>query len=202
MIILRQKIYANQDYEGLNMFQRIAKRNKRNQLARQIKRGKQAANSTLKNDIASANRFANDQLDMLKKSEFNNSDKERGLATKDILNRNQQMVNDAFSNRNKKYDELLEKSSKKKERINQSFVRDNDPDYNVSTITNTYKTPPKVIPASQKTPQTIQGQQEKGMGLGGKIAIGTGIAAAGYGAYRLIKARKDKKKAEEAEQQK
>lgn len=49
-----------------------------------------------------------------------------------------------------------------------------------------------LVPQNNQTPQ-----QKQGLGTMGKVAIGAGVAAAGYGAYRMLKARKERKEAEE-----
>lgn len=208
MIILRQKQYARQDYAGLNMWQRIAKRKDRNKIAYQLKKGQSAANSALSSNITSANRTANDQLSMLENSDFAKSRNEKALATKDILNKNQQDVNNAFAQRNQEYSRLLRKAGRKDNRAAQRYTKDVTPDYGVSEVTSTYKAPV----APPKTAQTQSGntvalnnqtpQQKQGLGTMGKVAIGAGVAAAGYGAYRLLKARKERKEAEEEQENK
>ena len=61
-------------------------------------------------------------------------------------------------------------------------------------------------PATTPVSQTLQAtttqpqiQQKQGIGTMGKVAIGAGVAAAGYGAYRVIKAKKQKQQEEETE---
>ena len=207
MIILRQKQYARQDYAGLNMWQRIAKRKDRNKIAYQLKKGRSAANSALSSNIASANRTANDQLSMLENSDFAKSRDEKALATKDILNKNQQDVNNAFAQRNQEYSRLLRKAGRKDNRAAQKYTKDVTPDYGVSKVTDTYKAAPqpqvtKTGSGKSATINTQPQQQRQGIGLGGKLAIGAGVAAAGYGAYRLLKARKERKEAEEEQENK
>ncbi len=206
MILLRQKIFADRDYAGLNMFQRIMKRADRNRLARQIQRGRERANSVMNDSIKRSNNTAKTELDMLANSDFSRSKRENDLATKDILNRNQQNVNNAVNARNQEYDRLLNRADRKDRRISRRYVKDRTPDYGVKTVTKTYKEAPK--PAAPKTSTNVptttsapatQPQQRQGIGFGGKLAIGAGVAAAGYGAYRLIKARRQRQQAEEGE---
>jgi hypothetical protein len=151
----------------------------------------------MNNSIEASNRSAIQDLDILANSDFAKSKRERNLATKDILNQNQQNVNNAFAQRNQEYDRLLRKAGKKDRRISRRYVKDVTPDYGVNKVTNTYRSAPTTTTPTKTTTTTTtipQTQQKTGMGFGKKVAIGAGVtagvAAAGYGAYRLIKARK------------
>jgi hypothetical protein len=64
--------------------------------------------------------------------------------------------------------------------------------------TQTYiKNNPSAPISHPSTPTISVTQPKQGMSLGGKVALGAGIAAAGYGAYRLLKNRRQKKQEEE-----
>ena len=210
MILLRQKIFADKDYAGLNMLQRGMKRIDRNWIAWRTKRGRSRANKVMNNSIEASNRSAIQDLNTLANSDFAKSKRERNLATKDILNQNQQNVNNAFAQRNQEYDRLLRKADRKDRRISRRYVKDVTPNYGVNKVTNTYRPAPTTTTPTTPTKTTTttttiipQTQQKTGMGFGKKVAIGAGVtagvAAAGYGAYRLIKAKKQKQQEEETE---
>lgn len=205
MIILRQKQYAAKDFEGVNtalgakMLQW-----KRNRQASKLMKARKQNNAALQGQIAAINQGAQANLDKLGNTGLNAKSQE--VVRRNILNQNQADVNAAIQARNAHHSEAL--GSVKRSKVSTASRPVKTSEYNVSEITSTYKAP--VSPT--KTAQTQSGnivalnnqtpQQKQGLGTMGKVAIGAGVAAAGYGAYRLLKARKERKEAEEEQENK
>lgn len=205
MIILRQKQYAAKDFEGVNtalgakMLQW-----KRNRQASKLIKARKQNNAALQGQIAAINQGAQANLDKLGNTGLNAKSQE--VVRRNILNQNQADVNAAIQARNAHHSEAL--GSVKRSKVSTASRPVKTPEYNVSEVTSTYKAPV----ALPKTAQTQSGntvalnnqtpQQKQGLGTMGKVAIGAGVAAAGYGAYRLLKARKERKEAEEEQENK
>lgn len=205
MIILRQKQYAAKDFEGVNtalgakMLQW-----KRNRQASKLIKARKQNNAALQGQIAAINQGAQANLDKLSNTGLNAKSQE--VVRRNILNQNQADVNAAIQARNAHHSEAL--GSVKRSKVSTASRPVKTPEYNVSEITSTYKAPV----APPKTAQTQSGntvalnnqtpQQKQGLGTMGKVAIGAGVVAAGYGAYRLLKARKERKEAEEEQENK
>lgn len=205
MIILRQKQYAAKDFEGVNtalgakMLQW-----KRNRQASKLIKARKQNNAALQGQIATINQGAQANLDKLSNTGLNAKSQE--VVRRNILNQNQADVNMAIQARNAHHSEAL--GSMKRSKVSTASRPVKTPKYNVSEVTSTYKAPV----APPKTAQTQSGntvalnnqtpQQKQGLGTMGKVAIGAGVAAAGYGAYRLLKARKERKEAEEEQENK
>ena len=205
MIILRQKQYAAKDFEGVNtalgakMLQW-----KRNRQASKLIKARKQNNAALQGQIAAINQGAQANLDKLGNTGLNAKSQE--VVRRNILNQNQADVNAAIQARNAHHSEAL--GSVKRSKVSTASRPVKTPEYNVSEVTSTYKAPV----APPKTAQTQSGntvalnnqtpQQKQGLGTMGKVAIGAGVAAVGYGAYRLLKARKERKEAEEEQENK
>lgn len=208
MIILRQKQYAAKDFKGVNtalgakMLQW-----KRNRQASKLIKARKQNNAALQGQIAAINQGARANLDKLGNTGLNAKSQE--VVRRNILNQNQADVNVAIQARNAHHSEAL--GSVKRSKVSTASRPVKTPEYNVSEVTSTYKAPvapPKtaqtrtgntvaLVPQNNQTPQ-----QKQGLGTMGKVAIGAGVAAAGYGAYRLLKARKERKEAEEEQENK
>lgn len=202
MIILRQKQYAAKDFAGVNTaFGAKMLQWKRNWKARGLKKQRAENNAIMQGQIASINQNAQKNLDKLGSTGLN--EKAQEVVRKNILNQNQADVNAAIQARNANHTAALNSVNRSKVSTASRPVK--TPDYNVSEVTSTYK-----APVPQNTAQTKSGntavlnqqtpQQKQGLGTMGKVAIGAGVAAAGYGAYRMLKARKERKKAEEEQE--
>lgn len=205
MIILRQKQYAAKDFEGVNtalgakMLQW-----KRNRQASKLMKARKQNNAALQGQIAAINQGAQTNLDKLGNTGLNAKSQE--VVRRNILNKNQADVNAAIQARNAHHSEAL--GSVKRSKVSTASRPVKTPEYNVSEVTSTYKAPV----ALPKTAQTQSGnavvlnnqtlQQKQGIGTMGKVAIGAGVAAAGYGAYRILKARRERKEAEEEQENK
>lgn len=205
MIILRQKQYAAKDFEGVNtalgakMLQW-----KRNRQASKLMKARKQNNAALQGQIAAINQGAQANLDKLGNTGLNAKSQE--VVRRNILNQNQADVNAAIQARNAHHSEAL--GSVERSKVSTASHPVKTPEYNVSEITSTYKAP--VAPT--KIAQTQSGntvalnnqtpQQKQSLGTMGKVAIGAGVAAAGYGAYRFLKARKERKEAEEEQENK
>lgn len=203
MIILRQKQYAAKDFEGVNtalgakMLQW-----KRNRQASKLIKARKQNNAALQGQIAAINQGAQANLDKIGNTGLNAKSQE--VVRRNILNENQADVNAAIQARNAHHSEAL--GSVKRSKVSTASRPVKTPEYNVSGVTSTYKAPV----APPKAAQTQSGntvalnnqtpQQKQGLGTMGKVAIGAGIAAAGYGAYRMLKARKERKEAEEEQE--
>lgn len=205
MIILRQKQYAAKDFEGVNtaLGAKILQW-KRNRQASKLMKARKQNNAALQGQIAAINQGAQANLDKLGNTGLNAKSQE--VVRRNILNENQADVNSAIQARNAHHSEAL--GSVKRSKVSTASRPVKTPEYNVSEVTSTYKAPL----APPKTAQTQSGntvalnnqtpQQKQGLGTMGKVAIGAGVAAAGYGAYRLLRARKERKEAEEEQENK
>lgn len=205
MIILRQKQYAAKDFEGVNtalgakMLQW-----KRNRQASKLIKARKQNNAALQGQIAAINQGAQANLDKIGNTGLNAKSQE--VVRRNILNKNQADVNAAIQARNAHHSEAL--GSVKRSKVSTASRPVKTPEYNVSEVTSTYKTPVALPKAAQTQSGNIVAlnnqtpQQKQGLGTMGKVAIGAGVAAAGYGAYKMLKARKERKEAEEEQENK
>lgn len=202
MIILRQKQFSPQDYAGVKtaLGAKWVKFN-RNWNARQEKnaraRHQRQLNRQLKKVGIETQRVPvvgqNGQTMMAKKTI--NTGKMFDNKTAEVIKNN-----------------MMQRYNDKNTR-SQNVIRFNNPSLDPST-TRTSPTSTYINNKARQlnTAQTQSGntvalnnqtpQQKQGLGTMGKVAIGAGVAAAGYGAYRLLKARKERKEAEEEQENK
>lgn len=200
MILLRQKIFFN--YSGYSP-EEIAKiKAERHEQAVRLMEARRQAQTRLKN----SNDFSKSKMEtnIQKLGDLGLGNRATGEARQSYIEQHQSNVNRNYQARNEAYDEALKNSAKFRAKLDKKYKRtmpvtnnpNNNP-YNTSVLGNTYKN--KNANTNTTTKTTTQPQQKQGIGLGGKLAIGAGVAATGYGAYRLIKARRQKQQNEETE---
>lgn len=197
MIIIRQKIFSPQDYAGVKTYKQAKnikrnrdflagleswgqKRNKKWLDKQQRKIASLGLNekesATVNKNVLETYNEKNNRMQRRMKKRFNVA---TSLATPGATITGQ--------NSGGSYSKITTKDTPTYTyRKNNSKPKINSVQNQATVSTNTNNINPQAI---------TQPQQKQGLGLGGKIAIGAGIAGAGYGAYRLIKARKQRKQA-------
>lgn len=205
MIILRQKQFSPQDYAGVktalgarwvkfNRYwnarqERNARSRHQNQLDKNLRKvglaktRTQAVDSETKKPMT----YSNGKPIMITKT----------VNTGSLLNDREAAV--VKGNMLQNYNEKNSKSQRSIRFQNPSI----DPSTTRTSPTSTFlnskaqQTPNTVAPVLQNNNQNLSnGTQKQGIGTMGKVAIGAGVAAAGYGAYRMLKARKQKQQEE------
>lgn len=186
MIILRQKIFY--DYSGLTPEEAAKVREQRNLIAKKLLAQRKVALQRQKTNIDFSNKRTNEELSKLESLGFDNKNKEQ--IRQGIIANNQNIVNKSYQVRNSEYDRMLANAKQEASAIDSKYKRTlpRSNNYGTEKVDNVYR-PQQALPQSQT--------QKHGIGTVGKVAIGAGIAAAGYGAYRLLKNRKSRKEAEE-----
>lgn len=189
MIILRQKEYAKRDYEGLNEGQAFMKRQERSKLAKELLKARKSQDSQAKKVMSALSTsgrktYTGGYIDLSgKQHDVATMGFDKPLDFKKVkeLQKGDRMIQNA---------ELLRESDIRKREINDKFKRKDNP-FN-KTKTNTPNTKQK-----EATEGFIKRNWNK-LGKGGKIAVGTGLAATtALGTGLAIKKHNDKKKKEQ-----
>ena len=185
MLILRQKIFFN--YSGYTPEQIEQIKTERSQQAKKLmdqrraaQQKMQTANESSKQETSRRIREIND----LKLGKRNTD-----LAHQSVIAQYQSNANKNLQVRNKAYDEALKENAKFKQALEKKYKRT----LPTSTTTSYTKTNNNI----QRSPiQPQQSQQKQGMGLGGKLAIGTAAVAGTALTARYIQKRKERKRNE------
>jgi hypothetical protein len=204
MIILRQKLYADQDYAGVTTYKQARNIKENRGMLAGMKRWGQQRNK----------RWLGKQ--QAKVAGLGLNEREAAVVNQNLL--------ETYNKRNDRMQGRMERRLKTATTLATPGAtiggQNSGGTYNKITTKNTptatYKrthpkpqqtTTPNVGTGAQPqqtmaitTTQPQTTQQKQGMGTMGKVAIGAGVAAAGYGAYRMLKARKERKEAEEEQE--
>lgn len=206
MIILRQKIFFN--YSGYSP-EDIAKiKAARREQAKRLLADRAVAQRRMQNSNDFSKRGAEKKIQELEGLGLGN--RNTGQVRQSIIQQHQSNVNRNYQARNDAYTNALKDSDKFKKQLDKQFKREktlptttnpNSNPYNTANLGTTYKKPNNTTQSTALVSQNNSNPvQKQGIGLGGKVAIGAGVAAAGYGAYRLLKSRKEKNEVEERQQ--
>ena len=178
MIILRQKIFVN--YSGYRPEDIEKIKAARSEQAKRLIELRKQAMTRMNNSNAFSRGIAENELGKIK--DLNLGNRNANQVGKSILENYQNSVQTNMQARNAAYEQALRDSAKFRSKLENKYK--------------TKRTLP-VMNTVMNNKTNITTPQKQGMGTMGKVAIGAGVAAAGYGAYRLLKARKERKEAEE-----
>ena len=212
MIILRQKQFSPQDYAGVKtaLGARWVKFN-RNWNARQERKARSRHQNQLDKNLGKVGlaKTRTQAIDTETGNPMTYSNGKPIMITKTVNTGSLLNNKEAAAVKGNMLQNYNEKNSK-----SQRSIRFQNPSIDPST-TRTSPTSTFLNSKAQQTPNTAQtgtntvapvlqnnnqnlsnGTQKQGIGTMGKVAIGAGVAAAGYGAYRMLKARKQKQQEE------